>query len=195
MLTSQERSLDGSGLVGATGVNLGLARLGVAGEAAHSSGSGGSSNTDARGLDGKSLAHDGAALAKQLQLGDGAAAWRGLLGTGRGRESPKSGGRGLLQEGAHGLGLSKNSIHGGSMCLLLGSTSVRVASFGQNTFLVRKCVCVCSKREKKREDDGLMLLLIISRRRGKWPVGGGKRTTKTTKELKRPGCWVEGLFR
>lgn len=62
-------------------------------------------------LDSQRLAHNRATLAEQLQLGDGATAWGGL-GTGRGGQSAESGGGGLLQEGAHGLRLAKDSVHG-----------------------------------------------------------------------------------
>lgn len=93
-----------SGVVGGDGVR---GQPGNGNAAAHA--------TDLARLDGESLAHDGAAMGEQLQLGDGAATRRGGLGrrAGRRRQGAQRGGRGLLQEGAHGLGLPKNSVHDG----------------------------------------------------------------------------------
>lgn len=68
-------------------------------------------------LNGHGLAHDRAAVGKQLQLGHGAAAGRGrnlrANGAGRSRQSSQRGRRRLLEERTHGLGLPQNSVHGG----------------------------------------------------------------------------------
>lgn len=84
----------------------------------------------AGGLDGEGLAHDGAALSEQLEAREGASAGRGdslvlLLvldscsggraATGRGREGAEGGGRDLLEERAHCLGLAEDGVHGGSV--------------------------------------------------------------------------------
>lgn len=100
----------------ATGVDFGLSRLALTRKAAKSSNGGSTRDstgpTNSSRLNGKRLAHDRATLAKKLQLGDGTTTWRDLcLWTSRGRQGPKSGGRCLFQERAHGLGLTKYGVH------------------------------------------------------------------------------------
>lgn len=63
------------------------------------------STSEAGGLDDHGLAHDGAAVSQDLQFGDGSAAGGGLGAGGR-RHGAQGGDRGLLHEGAHGLGLA-----------------------------------------------------------------------------------------
>lgn len=79
------------------------------------------------------LAHDGAAVGKDLELGHGAATRgrsrrrRRLLRRGadrRRRERPQGRRRRLLQEGAHGLGLAENGVHGDVRGRLMGSAIV-----------------------------------------------------------------------
>lgn len=62
-------------------------------------------------LNSHGLAHDGAAMRIQLQLGHGAAQWRGL-GASHRRHGTQGRGRCRLQERAHGLGLTQDAIHG-----------------------------------------------------------------------------------
>jgi hypothetical protein len=62
------------------------------------------------GLHGHCLAHDGAAASNGLQVGHAAAAGRGGM-TSRRRECSEGGRRRLHQEGAHGLGLTKDCVH------------------------------------------------------------------------------------
>lgn len=110
-LARKQRALHGPRLLAAAGVQApDLAQLsavvdrdGMRGEPSNA----GAHTTDLARLDGESLAHDGAAVGEQLQLGDGAAARRGGLRrwTGRRGQGTQRGGRRLLQEGAHGLGL------------------------------------------------------------------------------------------
>ena len=100
-----------------------VAKTGNSGRGAHAA-----SLADPRGLDGEGLAHDGTALAEQLEAGEGAAArggdslllldgcgGSGRAATGRGREGTEGGGRGLLEKRAHGLGLAEDGVHGGSV--------------------------------------------------------------------------------
>lgn len=105
LLGVEDRPIDSSGLLAAARVQGAPAQLAVhAGQL--------------RGLDSHGVAHDGAALRKQLQLGHGTAAGGGggsVDGrTGGGGQSPQGARRGLLHEGAHGLGLPENSIHDGN---------------------------------------------------------------------------------
>jgi hypothetical protein len=65
------------------------------------------------GLHGEGLSHDGAATSNGLQIGHAATTWRGLAG--RGGEGAQSGWGSLLQEWAHGLRLTKNSVHDGQI--------------------------------------------------------------------------------
>lgn len=120
------------------------------------------------GLDGQRLAHDGAAVGKQLQLGHGAAARGGRLGrrgTGRGRQGAQGGGRGLLQKGTHGLGLPQNSVHGGR--LFLGGDGRR---FG--------LLLVCTIKEYGKQEEG---------GRGERDVeGDGRNFEKDEVEIIRP---------
>ena len=114
-LTVQDGTIDGPGLAVAASVNLSLTTLGLAGVVAEASNGGGSAGhtslANAGGLNGESLPHDGASLTQQLELGDGTTA-RGDLRASRGRQSAE-GGRGcLLEKGAHGLGLTKDGVHG-----------------------------------------------------------------------------------
>lgn len=71
-------------------------------------------------LNSHGLAHDGAAVGEDLQLGDGATARRsgGARGGGHGAEA---GSRGLLHEGAHSLGLAKNGVHDGRGCFAMAT--------------------------------------------------------------------------
>lgn len=72
-------------------------------------------------LNGHGLAHDGASARKGLQLRDGSATGGGRDGrTGSRRHGPEAGGGGLLHEGAHGLGLAKDGVHGGCCVFLVG---------------------------------------------------------------------------
>ena len=70
--------LDRSGFLGGAGMNLGSGGLGLSRECTDSGDETGSAKTAAPNsgrLDSKSLTHDGTALAKQLQLGEGTATW------------------------------------------------------------------------------------------------------------------------
>lgn len=69
--------------------------------------------SDAARLDGHGLAHDGAAAGENLQLGHGAAAGGHGGSRGGGRHGTEPGSSGLHHEGAHGLGLAQNRVHGG----------------------------------------------------------------------------------
>lgn len=62
-------------------------------------------------LDCKGFPHDGTSLAKQLELGESPTARRGLR-TGRGRQSTQGSRSGGLEKRAHGLGLTKDGVHG-----------------------------------------------------------------------------------
>lgn len=59
-------------------------------------------------LHGEGLAHDGAAAGQDLEVGHGAASGAGTSGRGKGAQS---GGRGALEEGAHGPGLLEHCLH------------------------------------------------------------------------------------
>ena len=54
------------------------------------------------------LAHDGAAAGQDLEVGHGTASGAGTSGR---REGAQSGGRGALEEGAHGPGLLEHCLH------------------------------------------------------------------------------------
>lgn len=110
--TLVERVVNSPRSLGTAGVDGGL----VGGGGLVGEGTDAGSAAVTGGLDGEGLAHDGTALGEDLQLGHGAAAGRGRadgLGTGSRRHGPESGGRGRLEERAHGLGLAKDGIHGG----------------------------------------------------------------------------------
>lgn len=104
---AEERRLDGAGLLVAARVDARATRLAAAGQGADA----GERGVLGR-LHGEGLAHDGAAMGVDLQLGHGAAAGRGGLGTGRRGHGAERRGRGGLEEGAHGLGLTENAVHG-----------------------------------------------------------------------------------
>lgn len=67
---------------------------------------------EASRLDRHRLAHHGAAVGQDLELGDGTAAGRRLSSSDGGRHGAQAGGRGLLHEGAHSLRLAEHGIHG-----------------------------------------------------------------------------------
>ena len=91
-------------------MQLGLLRLSV--ESVHAGNGSNTGVAETGRLNGHGLAHDGAAARKGLQLGDGAAA-RGSGRTGGRRHGPEAGSRRLGHEGAHGLGLTEDRVHGG----------------------------------------------------------------------------------
>lgn len=84
-------------------------QLGLVNEGSRSSAGAASS---ASRLNSHGLAHDGAAVGEDLQLGNGAAARRSGRARG-GSHGAEAGSCGLLHEGAHGLGLAKNGVHDG----------------------------------------------------------------------------------
>lgn len=96
---SVQRTVTSRGLVGLHAGDTGSAR----GEALGSAHAG--------TLHGKSLAHDRAAAAQNLKVGHSAAAGAGTSGRG---ERAQSGGRGALEEGAHGPRLLEHCLHGES---------------------------------------------------------------------------------
>lgn len=105
----QNRVLHGASLLVTARVNPSLVRAGWRREGTNA----GRSAILGR-LHGHGLAHDGAAVRIQLQLGHGAAAGRGSrAGAGGRRHGPQSGGRGRLEERAHGLGLTQDAVHSG----------------------------------------------------------------------------------
>lgn len=119
-----EGGIDSAGIFVTAGVDTGAARLGVGAQRADASDRrvshlGRSTVAVLSRLDGQGLSHDGAAMSEQLQLGHGSATGRdGHLGrrldgmrASRGRQRTQLGGRGRLQEGAHGLGLAQGSLH------------------------------------------------------------------------------------
>ena len=125
--THEERlAFDRTSLGSAAGVQLRLAGLlVVAGEGRQPSNAvsaaGDASATEAGRLDGHGLAHDRAAVGQDLQLGEGAAAGRRLRPRHGRRHGPQAGRRRLLHEGAHGLGLAEDGVHGGAFLLRFGS--------------------------------------------------------------------------
>lgn len=110
--TLKDGAVDGPGLLVAARMNASLAGLGGTRDGTERS-----SHSKLGGLDSQRLAHDGAAVAEQLQLGHGAATGRHLR-TGCRRQRTQRRGRGLLQERAHCLGLAKDTIHDGSMAIV-----------------------------------------------------------------------------
>lgn len=111
----QNRAVNSPSFVVTTGVNLCLGAFRMARVVAQSGYAGGPGHTSLANpgrLDGKSLSHDGASLAKQLQLGEGAAARRRSLRASRGRQGAEGSRGRLLEEGTHGLGLTKDGVHG-----------------------------------------------------------------------------------
>lgn len=62
-------------------------------------------------LDSQRLAHDGAAASQNLEVGHGASTGAGA-GTGGCCERAQRGGRGALEEWAHGPGLLEEGLHG-----------------------------------------------------------------------------------
>jgi hypothetical protein len=71
-----------------------------------------------RTLDSESLAHDWAATGKDLKVGHATTAWGGIVGRGGGKRA-ESGGRGFLEERAHGTRLTEKSLHN---CELIGGS-------------------------------------------------------------------------
>lgn len=181
------------------GVDASLAAL-VEGREVAETGNGGRGATHAAaglahagGLDGEGLAHDGAALAEQLEAREGASAGGGdglvllLLvldscsggraATGRGREGAEGGGRSLLEERAHGLGLAEDGVHGGS---------VVVAEKRDVVLFVTKCrwtVLFCSGRreESAKRKKGQMSSQAEYGR-------GGRRRTERESTITLSGC-------
>lgn len=106
-----EDTLDGSSLMGPTGVQFGLPRVHFARESPNGCGATQAYPTPPCGLNGKRFAHNRAATGNGLQVGHDAATG-GSMATGSSRrEGSQSCWRRLLQEGAHGLGLAKDSVH------------------------------------------------------------------------------------
>lgn len=108
ILTAVEkrRVVDGASLLVTAGVQSSTALLALARKCAKAS------NRAVLGrLHGESLAHDRASVGIDLQLGHGAAAGRGIGTSGRGHGT-QSCRRRRLEEGAHGLGLTQDGIHG-----------------------------------------------------------------------------------
>lgn len=118
LATLKDGGIHGAGLLVPAGVNAGPRGLRIPGKGPEGSGA-----VMLSRLHGHGLSHDGAPVAEQLQLGHGAAARRrSNLWTSRSRQSAQRGGGRLLQEGAHGLGLAEDGIHGCSR--RIGSLSV-----------------------------------------------------------------------
>lgn len=81
-------SIDSASFLGTAGVDLSLGMAGQGTDTRDSAGAGHghghrSLAADPSGLDRKRLAHDGASLPEELELGDSAAALRGLGASGR----------------------------------------------------------------------------------------------------------------
>jgi hypothetical protein len=107
ILTAKEGILDSSSITVLAGVDPGLS--GFTRESPNGTKRSSATKTySARlcGLNSEGLSHDGAATSNGLQIGHAATT------TGGGREGSKSGGGRLLQERAHGLRLTKHSVHG-----------------------------------------------------------------------------------
>lgn len=107
------RGVNGLSLVGTSSVKV---RLRDASRVSPGAAKGAGENivAQARGLDGESLAHDGAAASNDLQVAHGAATRsRSVLDTGAGGHGAQGGGRGLVQERTHGPGLAEEGLHGG----------------------------------------------------------------------------------
>jgi hypothetical protein len=115
--TEERLALDRLSLMGTAGVQLRLTRLALARESRESGdwrNTGDASATKAGRLDSHGLPHNGAAVGQDLQLRDSPAARRSLRTcVGSRRHRPQGSNGCILHEGAHGLGLTKDRIHGG----------------------------------------------------------------------------------
>ena len=111
-LSSGARLLNSLSLVGTSSVEVGPRDTRRVGAGATK---GTSKNIVAQtgGLDSQSLAHDRAAAGNDLEVAHGTATRRSVLDTGAGRHGPQSRRRGLVQERAHGPGLTEEGLHGG----------------------------------------------------------------------------------
>lgn len=114
----------------------------------------------ASSLHGKRFAHDGAATSEDLEVRHASGA-RGNFGAdsdsrGRGKGA-EGGGRRLMKERAHGLGLAQKSLHG---CQLRGSDICKSVRRRR----VRWYGWVGSE-EKKREREGVVLKMCQPRRK------------------------------
>ncbi len=113
-MSSKDGAVDSPSLMMAARVNLGLAppRVSrVVTQSGHSRSASHSGLIDPGGLNGEGFPHDGTALSKQLELGDSPATW-GSLGSCRGRQGTEGSRSCLLEKRAHGLGLTKDGVHG-----------------------------------------------------------------------------------
>lgn len=117
-IVSESNAVDGPGFVRTTGVQFGLAGLGVTRESADSSDGANATKTSSAGLgtlNSHGLAHDRAAASNCLQVAHSTAAGRdqsSVVAADGGRERTEGSRRRLLQERTHGLRLAEDRVHG-----------------------------------------------------------------------------------